>query len=215
VEEAKCCVSSSETKEFEKMTEQERDAAAEAEAERMNPEVETTEASDAEPNADETQSEQDGHPQDREDPRIAELQRQADELNQRYLRAQADFDNFRRRTVKEKEDLAQYASLKLIGQLLPVVDNFQRALQTGSESAESQSFAKGIDMIYRQLWQVLEGEGLKLMEPVGQPFDPEVHQAIMQVESEEYEEGTVVEAVQPGYWLKDKVLRPAMVKVSG
>jgi molecular chaperone GrpE len=146
---------------------------------------------------------------------VTALQQQADENHNRYLRAQADFDNFRRRTLKEKEELAQYASLKLVGQLLPVLDNFQRALQTGGEGAESGSFAKGVDMIYRQLSQVLETEGLKPMEVVGQPFDPELHQAIMQVESEEYEAGTVVEVIQPGYRLKDKVIRPAMVKVSG
>ncbi|MBB6675408.1 nucleotide exchange factor GrpE [Cohnella nanjingensis] len=150
-----------------------------------------------------------------DDPKYAELKRLADEHYQRQLRVQADFDNFRRRTQKEKEELAQYASLKLVTALLPVIDNFGRALQSGGESADAGSFAKGIDMINRQLWQVLEAEGLKLMEPVGQPFDPEVHQAIMQVESDEYEEGTVVEVVQPGYWLKDKVIRPAMVKVSG
>lgn len=149
-----------------------------------------------------------------EDNRLAELQRQAEENHNRYLRAQADFDNFRRRTLKEKEELAQYASLKLVEQLLPVLDNFQRALQTG-EGADLGSYAKGVEMIYRQLSQVLEEEGLKQMEPVGQPFDPELHQAIMQVESEEYEEGIVVEVVQPGYRLKDKVIRPAMVKVSG
>jgi molecular chaperone GrpE len=146
---------------------------------------------------------------------VTALQQQVDENHNRYLRAQADFDNFRRRTLKEKEELAQYASLKLVGQLLPVLDNFQRALQTGGEGAESGSFAKGVDMIYRQLSQVLEAEGLKPMEVVGQPFDPELHQAIMQVESEEYEAGTVVEVIQPGYRLKDKVIRPAMVKVSG
>lgn len=150
-----------------------------------------------------------------EDPRLEELRKQAEEANGRFLRAQADFDNYRRRTLKEKEELAQYASIKLIGSLLPVVDNFGRALATGGESADVQSFAKGVDMIYRQLWQVLEGEGLKEMEAVGQPFDPEFHQAIMQVESDEYEEGTVVEVVQAGYILKDKVIRPAMVKVSG
>jgi molecular chaperone GrpE len=146
---------------------------------------------------------------------IAALKQLADDNQNRYLRAQADFDNFRRRTLKEKEDLTQYASFKLVGQLLPVLDNFGRALQTGSEGAESGSFAKGIDMIYRQLSQVLEAEGLKAMEPIGQPFDPELHQAIMQVESEEHEEGVVVEIIQNGYWLKDKVIRPAMVKVSG
>ncbi|RUS48752.1 nucleotide exchange factor GrpE [Cohnella sp. AR92] len=150
-----------------------------------------------------------------EDPRLEELRKQAEEANGRYLRAQADFDNYRRRTLKEKEELAQYASVKLIESLLPVIDNFGRALATSGESADSQSFSKGVDMIYRQLWQVLDGEGLKAMDPVGQPFDPEYHQAIMQVESDEYEEGTVVEVVQSGYILKDKVIRPAMVKVSG
>jgi molecular chaperone GrpE len=150
-----------------------------------------------------------------EDKTLTELQRQVDDNHSRYLRAQADFDNFRRRTVKEKEELTQYASLKVISQLLPVLDNFQRALQTGGEGAESGSFAKGVDMIYRQLSQVLEAEGLKQMESVGHPFDPELHQAIMQVASEDHEEGTVVEVIQPGYKLKDKVIRPAMVKVSG
>ncbi|MFD2333823.1 nucleotide exchange factor GrpE [Cohnella sp. GCM10020058] len=150
-----------------------------------------------------------------EDDRFEELKRQTEEAYQRQLRVQADFDNYRRRTLKETADLQKYASLKLVTNLLPVLDNFGRALQTSSEGSESDSFVKGIDMINRQLWQVLEAEGLKVMEPVGQPFDPELHQAIMQVESEEYEEGIVVEVVQPGYWLSDKVIRPAMVKVSG
>jgi molecular chaperone GrpE len=117
--------------------------------------------------------------------------------------------------MKEKEELAQYATSKLVGQLLPVLDNFERALLTNGDVAQSDSFAKGVDMIYRQLFQVLEAEGLKPMAPIGQTFDPEHHQAIMQVESDEYEEGTVVEVIQSGYWLKDKVIRPAMVKVSG
>lgn len=149
------------------------------------------------------------------DPAALEWKKQAEENQNRYLRAQADFDNFRRRTQKEKEELAQYASLKLVGQLLPVLDNFERALQSAGDSGESGSFSKGVDMIFRQLFQVLENEGLRRMEAAGTPFDPELHQAIMQVESEEHAEGTVVEVVQNGYWLKDKVLRPAMVKVSG
>lgn len=140
---------------------------------------------------------------------------QAEELQQRLLRAQADFDNFRRRTVKEKEELAQYASSKLVTELLPVLDNFERALAAAQTGNEEQSFVKGVDMIFRQLTQVLEQEGVKAMNAVGEPFNPEFHQAIMQVESEEHEEGIVVEEVQKGYMLKDRVLRPAMVKVSG
>jgi len=149
------------------------------------------------------------------DPRIAELESLAEENQQRYLRAQADFDNFRRRTLKEKEELAQYASMKLITELLPVVDNFGRAIEAAGSGGDVESFSKGVDMIFRQMSQVLEQEGLKQMEAVGSPFNPEFHQAIMTVESDEHEEGIVVEEVQKGYMLKDKVLRPAMVKVSG
>jgi len=183
---------------------------------------ETSETPDAVPGAaaapeaaepQEAQPEQTPEPQ--EDPRVAELIKQAEENYNRYLRAQADFDNYRRRTQKEKEELAQYASMKLVSQILPVLDNFERAFQASPDSEEVKSFMKGMDMIYRQLIQVLEAEGLRKMEPVGTPFDPEMHQAIMQVESEEYGEGIVVEVVQNGYWLKEKVLRPAMVKVSG
>ncbi|MEX2415508.1 MAG: nucleotide exchange factor GrpE [Paenibacillaceae bacterium] len=141
-------------------------------------------------------------------------QKLADENYQRFLRVQADFDNFRRRSRQEKEEFAKYASSKLIEQLLPVLDNFERALATGRETTDTESLLKGVDMIFRLLSQVLEQEGLKPIEAVGQPFDPEFHQAIMQVESAEHVEGTIVEEIQKGYNLKDKILRPAMVKVS-
>ncbi|WNS43738.1 nucleotide exchange factor GrpE [Paenibacillus sp. MMS20-IR301] len=142
------------------------------------------------------------------------LQELADEHQARALRVQADYDNFRRRTQKEKEELAQYATSKLVTELLPVLDNFERALATSPGGPESEAFSKGVNMIFRQLDGVLKAQGLAAMETVGQPFNPEYHQAIMQVESEEHEEGIVTEEVQKGYLLKDKVLRPAMVKVS-
>lgn len=145
---------------------------------------------------------------------LEKLQAELLEHQQRTLRVQADFDNFRRRTQKEKEDLGKYASSKLITELLPVIDNFERALQASEENPEFESFSKGVNMIFRQLESVLATEGLTAMKSVGEPFNPEYHQAIMQVESDEYEEGIVVEEVQKGYMLKDKVLRPAMVKVS-
>jgi len=145
---------------------------------------------------------------------LEKLQAEVLEHQQRTLRVQADFDNFRRRTQKEKEDLGKYASSKLITELLPVIDNFERALQASEENPEFESFSKGVNMIFRQLESVLATEGLTAMKSVGEPFNPEYHQAIMQVESDEYEEGIVVEEVQKGYMLKDKVLRPAMVKVS-
>ncbi|MFK0523613.1 nucleotide exchange factor GrpE [Paenibacillus illinoisensis] len=145
---------------------------------------------------------------------LARLKTEVEETQQRFVRAQADFDNFRRRTQKEKEELAKYASMKLVTELVPVIDNFERAMATVPEGTESESFSKGIQMIFRQLETVLNNEGLTAMDTVGQQFNPEFHQAIMQVETDEYEEGTVVEEVQKGYMLKDKVLRPAMVKVS-
>ncbi|WP_226002806.1 nucleotide exchange factor GrpE [Paenibacillus sp. BJ-4] len=149
-----------------------------------------------------------------EDTEVAKLRAEAEEHQQRFLRAQADFDNFRRRTLKEKEELAKYASMKLVTELVPVLDNFERALATAQQGAETESFAKGVEMIFRQFEGVLQAEGVTAMNSVGQPFNPDFHQAIMQVESEEHEEGIVVEEVQKGYMLKDKVLRPAMVKVS-
>lgn len=139
---------------------------------------------------------------------------QAEENYQRLLRVQADFDNFRRRARAEKEDFAKYASVKLIEQLLPIVDNFDRALSSSKETKDFDALVKGLDMTYRGLDQVLSAEGLKPIEAVGQPFNPEFHQAVMQVESEDHEEGIVVEELQKGYILKDKVIRPAMVKVS-
>ncbi|MCR8645709.1 nucleotide exchange factor GrpE [Paenibacillus sp. N1-5-1-14] len=145
---------------------------------------------------------------------IEQLRALADENYQKYLRTQADFDNFRRRARLEKEDFAKYASSKVIEGLIPVLDNMERAIAASKESQDLDGLVKGIDMVFRQFDSVLLQEGLTAIESVGQPFNPDFHQAIMQVESDEYEEGYVVEEVQKGYKLKDKVIRPAMVKVS-
>jgi len=145
---------------------------------------------------------------------VVRLQAELKDAQERILRAQADFDNFRRRTRQDKEDLAKYASSKVITGILPVVDNFERAIGISREAQDFDSLFKGVEMIFRQLEQVLEQEGVTTMNTVGQPFNPEFHQAIMQVDSDEHEEGFVVEEIMKGYMLKDKVLRPAMVKVS-
>jgi molecular chaperone GrpE len=149
-----------------------------------------------------------------EDAQLADLKKQAEDHYNKFLRTQADFDNFRRRSRQEKEEFAKYASLKLIEQLLPVIDNMERALAASKDNKDYDALVKGVDMTFRQLDQVLVQEGLKPIEAVGQPFNPEFHQAIAQVESDEHEEGVVVEELQKGYLLKDKVLRPAMVKVN-
>lgn len=143
------------------------------------------------------------------------LRQQVQDHQEKVLRIQADYDNFRRRTRQEKEEFAKYASAKLLEELIPVVDNFERALAAGKETNDYDSLYKGLEMTFRQMDQVLRQEGLEPMDSVGKPFNPDFHQAIMQVESEDYEEGIVVEEVQKGYKLKEKVLRPAMVKVSG
>lgn len=179
--------------------------------------VNTTYAADNEQTAD---NQEDAAAQDTQADASAEASElekarvQAEENYQRLLRVQADFDNFRRRARAEKEDFAKYASLKLIEQLLPIVDNFDRALTSSKETKDFDALAKGLDMTYRGMDQLLTAEGLKPIEAVGQPFNPEFHQAVMQVESDEHEEGIVVEELQKGYILKDKVIRPAMVKVS-
>lgn len=135
-----------------------------------------------------------------------------DDLEQRYLRLQADFDNHRRRTRKEQQEFAQYAAKGLITQLLPVLDNYQRALDTRDQTDDT--FSVGIEMIYKQLISVLEQEGLAEIEAEQQQFDPQYHEAVMQVTTDEYPDNTVIEVLQRGYKLKDKVIRPAMVKVA-
>lgn len=151
---------------------------------------------------------------DEENQELVRLQAELQDAQERILRAQADFDNFRRRTRQDKEDLAKYASSKVITGILPVMDNFERALAVSKDAQDFDSLFKGVEMIFRQMEQVLEQEGVSAMDTVGQPFNPEFHQAIMQVDSDEHEEGIIVEEVMKGYVLKDKVLRPAMVKVS-
>mgnify|MGYP001275466931 CR=1 FL=1 len=143
------------------------------------------------------------------------LKAESEEHYQRFLRVQADFDNFRRRTRLEKEEFAKYASQQIIESLLPIIDNFERAVAVSREQSDYDSLAKGVDMIHRQLLQLLENEGLKAIEAVGQPFNPEYHEAVMQVSAEEgVESGTVIEELQKGYILKERVLRPSMVKVA-
>ncbi|WP_019119957.1 nucleotide exchange factor GrpE [Brevibacillus massiliensis] len=147
----------------------------------------------------------------------SELQRYkalAEETQNRLLRAMADMDNMRRRMRKEQEDLAKYASMNLVEAMLPTLDNFERALSVDKESLTVDTLLEGVNMIYRQMVQLLEKEGLSPIESVGKPFDLNVHQAVMQVEDPEFESGVVVEELQKGYLFKDRVIRPAMVKVN-
>ncbi|MDQ0254342.1 molecular chaperone GrpE [Evansella vedderi] len=145
---------------------------------------------------------------------VNELEQKLEETTNRLLRVQADYDNFRRRTRLEKEADAKYRSQQLAEELLPALDNFERALMITPEAEETKNLLKGMEMVYRQIKDALNREGIEVIETVGQVFDPHVHQAVMQVETDEYEKNVVVEELQKGYKLKDRVIRPAMVKVN-
>lgn len=146
--------------------------------------------------------------------RVRELEKEKEELYNRFLRLQADYDNFRRRTREEKARERLYRAQDLVGDLLPVLDNFKRALATKAEHEESKALKQGMEMVYRQLSEALKKEGVVEIEAEGKPFDPNKHQAVMQVESDEHPSNTVVEVLQAGYELNGRVIRPSMVKVS-
>lgn len=145
---------------------------------------------------------------------IQQLETKLEEANNRLLRLQADYDNFRRRTKKEKEEAAKFKSQKLAESLLPAMDNFERALMIQPETEEATNLLQGMKMVHNQLAEALHSEQVQVMETVGQPFDPHKHEAVMQVENDEYDSNIIVEELQKGYILNDKVIRPAMVKVN-
>ncbi|MBY6035428.1 nucleotide exchange factor GrpE [Fictibacillus nanhaiensis] len=149
-----------------------------------------------------------------EQQRMQELEAKLEEANQKNLRLQADYDNFRRRTREEQAASLKYKSQSLLEQLLPALDNFERALKTEATHEQAKPLIQGMEMVYRQLVEALKQEGLSEVPTVGETFDPNMHQAVMQVEDSEYESNTVIEELQKGYMLKDRVIRPAMVKVN-
>ncbi|MFC4356092.1 nucleotide exchange factor GrpE [Chryseomicrobium palamuruense] len=145
---------------------------------------------------------------------VERLQAQLDEKENEYLRLRADFDNYRRRVQKDSEAAAKYRSQSLVNDLLPVVDNFERALETSATTEEAKTLLKGVEMVFRMFKQALESEGVLEINPDGEPFDPNFHQAVIQEASDTHESGTVIQTLQKGYQLKDRIIRPAMVKVS-
>jgi len=140
------------------------------------------------------------------------------ELKDRYLRLAAEFDNFRRRNLKERQDLHNYANESLVKELLPAVDNLERAVVHGrkeEQRADSENLLQGVELTYRSLVQILGRFGVVEIEAEGKPFDPQVHEAVRRVATNEHPPGTVLEVYQKGYLLKDRLLRPAMVAVAG
>ena len=138
---------------------------------------------------------------------------QIEELNDRVKRQMAEFENFRKRSEKEKSAMFDMGARAIIEKILPVVDNFERGLAAVPEDKKDDPFVDGMDKIYRQMMTELESAGVKAIECEGREFDPEFHNAVMQVENEELESGTVAAELQKGYTYKDTVVRHSMVSV--
>ena len=186
--------------ELKKQQAQEEEKAPETEAKAEKPE-EKTEGPEAEA-------------QEAEKPEKAEKNEKDPEeeaLNTKYLRLMADFQNYKRRTEKEKSDIYAFANEKIVSELLNVIDNFERALDAGNEG---DSFVEGMNLIFKQLQGVLEKAGVVEIEALGHEFGPNFHHAVMTEDSEEYESGKITAVLQKGYLLNNKVIRPSMVKVA-
>jgi molecular chaperone GrpE len=147
-------------------------------------------------------------------PEIDVVRDELEEAMDKYLRALADFDNYRKRVAREKEQYIQCANEDLIKSLLEVVDNLERALEASAEHTNYDALAKGVDLTLQRLKEILTTEGLCHIECVGLPFDPNYHEAVMAMEKEGAESETVIEETQKGYTLKGKVIRPSKVVVS-
>jgi len=194
--------------------EEKEKAAAEEVTEEAAAEEEAAEAEPEEAKADEKAGEQAGseaeaEPEEKKEE--AELSPEEQE-SERYMRLMAEFQNFKRRAAKEKSDIHAFANERLIGDLLPVMDNFERALETETEDIEG--YAKGMQLIFEQMKTALEKAGLKEIEALGLDFDPNVHNAVMTDNTEEYENDKISKVLQKGYKLNDKVIRPSMVAVN-
>jgi molecular chaperone GrpE len=145
---------------------------------------------------------------------LAKARAEAESYLDDLRRLQADFDNYRKRTLREQTARAASASQALVARLLPVLDNFELAVSSAEQSRDFDRMLKGVEMVFGELREVLESEGLVRIEAEGKPFDPERHEAVIAVEEEDTEPGMVVDIVRAGYELRGKVLRPAMVKVA-
>ena len=142
---------------------------------------------------------------------LEKLQAAVQEKEERALRLQADFENFRRRTAKEKEELSAVVTQGILKDMLPLLDNFERAM--AAEAKDIDSFKQGVEMIFKQFGEILVKNGLEHIEVEGQKFDPNFHQAVMRVENPDLEDETIAQELQKGYMVKGRVIRPSMVQV--
>ena len=181
----------------------------ETEAPESGEQAEETEESEAEDGQEAPADEKKGFFKKKKDKKDEQIE----ELNDKLKRQMAEFDNFRKRTEKEKTQMYDMGAKSIIEKILPVIDNFERGLAAVPEEQREDAFVVGMDKVYRQMLTELDASGVKPIEAVGQEFDPNFHNAVMQVESEEYDSGVVAQELQKGYMYKDSVVRHSMVAV--
>ncbi|CAC6924484.1 TPA: nucleotide exchange factor GrpE [Staphylococcus aureus] len=151
---------------------------------------------------------------DPKDQKINELQQLADENEEKYLRLYAEFENYKRRIQKENEINKTYQAQRVLTDILPAIDNIERALQIEGDDETFKSLQKGVQMVYESLINALKDNGLEVIKTEGEAFDPNIHQAVVQDDNPDFESGEITQELQKGYKLKDRVLRPSMVKVN-
>lgn len=163
-------------------------------------------------------SDDDAATEDGEEPtleqRLQEVEAQAAEYLEGWQRARAEFANARKRLERERSEARRNATIDVVSKLLPVLDDFERALENVPEHIAEDSWFEGVALVYRKLASILEDASIERIEAVGQPFDPNVHEAVLQEESDDHESGMVIKELQSGYRLNDRVIRPAMVVVA-
>lgn len=214
-------------KDEQKMQDMQKDIdAAEAEMEGQEAETEEAkdsadapeaEAQDAQASAEASEQEAEADAEEKEPEvetlkkKIASLEAEAKDREDKMLRLRADFENYRRRSTKEQAELGDTVTQALIKDLLPIIDNFDRAMS--AEQKDSDAFKKGVEMIYTQLGEILKKDGLEAIEAEGKKFDPQYHQAVMRVENPDLPDDTIAQELQKGYMVKGRVIRPSMVQV--
>lgn len=151
---------------------------------------------------------------DPKDEEIQQLQLKANENEEKYLRLYAEFENYKRRIQKENETNKKYQSQRVLTDILPTIDNIERALQIEGSDESFKSLQKGVQMVHESLLRALKENGLEEIESEGQEFDPNYHQAVVQDDNPDFKSGEITQELQKGYKLKDRVLRPSMVKVN-
>ncbi len=186
------------------------EAEAEAVEETAEVEAETEETEESEESGETKEKKKGFFNRDKKDKKDEKIE----ELNDRLMRQMAEFDNFRKRTEKEKSQMYTVGAADVIEKLLPVVDNFERGLAAMTEDEKTTSFAQGMELVYKQLMTTLTDMGVTPIEAVGVEFNPDFHNAVMQAPSEEYESGVVIQELQRGYVYKEKVIRYSMVMVA-